>query len=193
MPTGHIQDARLHPSQYLYKPQQVHATLGFNLRLLRRLRLNMLLRLALLGRCLPCRWSLSLLDLLPTEAARGQEGTSGARYRDVVRVAQAVQICSEHSSLVLRGMEILQHLANLGGAAVDESLGRNAGDVTLDSLCQTILENSLGNGDEDGTAQGLEELDTGRRDGDPYHGHGVLDDEDAGLEADANSEAFTSS
>jgi hypothetical protein len=83
-----------------------------------------------------------------------------------------------------------QYLRDLRGAAVDENLRRDAGGVALDALGQAVLEDSLGDGNENGAAEGLKELYAGRGLRNPLVRDAVLDDENAGLEADADSEAW---
>lgn len=116
----------------------------------------------------------ALLDLLPAEAAGGKEGGAGAGDRDVVGVAQAVHVGGQDGGEVARGADAVEHAGDLGGAAVDEQLGRQARHRALDLLRQPVLEDGLGHGDEDGAAHRLEELHARRRLRDPLVRHAVL-------------------
>lgn len=137
---------------------------------------------------LPSGRRLPLLDLLPAQAAGRDKRGGRAADGDEVRVAQALEVGGQHGGQVLRGVHLLQDLGDLGGAAVDEDLGRQAWGVALDALGEAVLEDGLGDGDEDGAAQGLEELHAGGGLGDPLVRDAVLDDEHARLEADADAQ-----
>jgi len=72
---------------------------------------------------------------------------------------------------------------------VDKNLGRQPGSAALNTLGQAVLEDGLGDSDEDGAAHGLEELHACRRLRDPLMGDAVLDYKSARLEANADTEA----
>ena len=78
---------------------------------------------------------------------------------------------------------------DLRRAAVQEHLRVELGRVLLDAREQAVLEEGLGDGDEEGAAEGLEEGDAGRGDGDVDQRQHGLHRDDAALEADADAQA----
>ena len=104
---------------------------------------------------------------------------------------QALPVRVKHGSCVLLHVHSLEDVTNLRRSSVDEDGPVYARCVSGDSVNQAVLEDGLRDGDEDGAAEGLEELDTRGGDGDVFVGKDCLDDEDSDLEADTNTEAWS--
>lgn len=134
------------------------------------------------------------LNLFPTQTARRHKGTTGATNGDVIRVSQPLEVGVQDDIHIIwspqpSGGRGGDHLADLRGANIEKQFRWQARRVFSQGVNETVLEYCLRNGDEDGAADGLEELDAGRGDGDPLEGHDVLDYQNPGLEADADPEA----
>lgn len=130
-----------------------------------------------------------LLETNPAQPQRRKEGRRRTGDDDVVRVPQPGEVRAEHGGGVLLHAHAAQDLADLVRARVDEDLRVHAGGVPPHALDQAVLEDGLRDGDEDGPAEGLEELHARRGDRDVLLREHVLDDQDAQLEAHADAEA----
>lgn len=130
-----------------------------------------------------------MLDRLPLQSECAEKGTAGTSHGDVVSVAQTGHVRFENRVQGVQTAETLEDALNLRGTAVDKDVAVDADIGRVDLVDQPILEESLGNSDEDGAAKGLEELDTGCTDRDPFLGQDSLDHEDTNLEPGSNTQA----
>lgn len=129
-----------------------------------------------------------MLNGLPFQAAASDESTCSTSNRDVEGVSQALHICLKNSVEGIHAAHPLKDILDFGGSAIDEDGRVDADIVALELIDEAVLEKSLGNCDEDGATQGLEELDTGSADRDPFLRENSLNDQDTNLETGTNTE-----
>lgn len=132
---------------------------------------------------------LVLLDRLELEKQRRDEGANRTGQRNVVGILQALHVRLKHGLNSILAAHLGQDLSRLRCAAVDEDVGVDANVVLLNLRDEAVLEDSLRDGNEDGAAESLEELDAGRADGNPFLREDGLDDNGANLEAGADAQA----
>ena len=111
-----------------------------------------------------------LLQALPPQPQDSEERNYATGDRDVERIPNPPHVRLQHRRDRVLSPHLLKYAPHLGGAGVDEDKGIDAEGsecgVGGDPIDETVLEQRLCNGDEDGSAEGLEELDARRGDGD---------------------------
>lgn len=129
-----------------------------------------------------------MLNGFPFQAAASDESTCSTSHRDVEGVSQTLHICLKDSVEGIHAAHLLEDIFDFGGSAVDEDGRVDADVIALELINEAVLEKSLGNCDEDGATEGLEELDTGSADRNPFLRENSLNDQDTNLETSTDTE-----
>lgn len=101
---------------------------------------------------------------------------------------QSNHVSLEHLVQGVQAAHSLQDMLNLGSAAVDKDLAVDTNVVLGKGVNEPILEECLRDSHEDRTAECLEELHTGRADGNHFLREHRLHDQHADLEAGPDAE-----
>lgn len=102
-------------------------------------------------------------------------------------MSQALHVGLQDRSNGVCATHLRECVLDFRSTNVDEESRLDTNVLLCNAVDETVLEERLGNCDEDGATEGLEELDASCTDGDPFLGQDGLHDKDTSLETGTNS------